>query len=161
MKKIFSVIFVSTILFFGLNVFLVSAHQSRTGLAAQMMGKRTFETMERMEEQMMGTQNHERMEELMDKLLVGDLSAAEEQEMIKFMQDVKMGPGAANMMMRTTASQMMEGRDNFGYGGMMGWGMMGGSGSLYWLSLLTVIVWLVVGVLLATWLFQKLTKKDS
>ena len=110
----------------------------------QMVGN-SHEAMNTMMTQMMGEQGEERMHIVMGKRLSGcDTSAQPPQSGVGFMPMMWMMGGGGNSMM--------------GYGGwgnmMTGWG---GFGAL--LFNLSLIVWLIVGILAAVWLFRQINKK--
>lgn len=146
---------------------------SRYQIMRRMMGTSTLELMEQVEEQMMGKEGHERMESLMDKLIAGNLSAEEQKEIIDFMRDVNVGPGAGSMMMRMMMPVMVQnlglisgaaggeipvlgfGAMMAGFPGMMGYGL-GIFPWVFWIT--TLLVWTALVLLIAVlirWLSGK------
>ena len=104
----------------------------------------TLDLMEHMSEEMMGKDAHIRMEELMTKLIAGDLSHEEQDEMVSIMQDADMGSGAMIMMMQMMGPQMMNDSAALGGGGMMG-GSFGAGGTPhagYWITM--SLMWAVL-----------------
>tara|TARA_B100000745_G_scaffold264838_1_gene189678 strand:- start:3356 stop:3871 length:516 start_codon:yes stop_codon:yes gene_type:complete len=108
------------------------------------------------------TRTHERMEVLMKKMMTnGTLSADEADEMINMMNEGS--GGMMNMMgmpmMQGMSGGMMSGTDqsnstSFGYmnNGMGGFGM-----GMMLLSMLSLVTWLVVGLLLVVFLFKRVS----
>ena len=110
----------------------------------QMVGN-SHEAMNTMMTQMMGEQGEKQMHIVMGKRLSGcDTQAQLSQNGVGFMPMMWMMGGGGNSMT--------------GYGGwgnmMTGWG---GFGAL--LFNLSLIVWLIVGILAAVWLFRQINKK--
>ena len=110
----------------------------------QMTGT-SHEAMNTMMTQMMGEQGEEQMHIVMGKRLSGcDNQAQLPQNGVGFMPMMWMMGGGGNPMM--------------GYGGwgnvMNGWGNFGGL-----LFNLSLIVWLIVGILAGIWLFKQISKK--
>ena len=101
---------------------------------------------------------HEEMEDLMEKMMTGELSEQEANRMVEFMDEY---PGPMGMMMNRYG--MMGGYGNQQQSwGMMDWGSGGfstGVGAWVWFMFLLMVVWLVVGVLAAAWLFKQIQKK--
>lgn len=147
--RYFREIFLASVLF-SLSAVLVLAHgvedkSPRETLMRQMMGDKTVEAMEQMEESMMGAENHERMEGLADKMFAGTISSAEQEEMIGLMRDVSAGPGAMNMMTRMMVPQMMQNSRILNYG-MMGYGLSG-LGWVFWVTVILVWMTLVLAII--------------
>lgn len=146
--RYFQKTFLASVLFF-LPAVLVLAHgvedkNPRETLMRQMMGDKTVDAMEQMEESMMGAENHERTEALMDKMFAGNLALTEQEEMIGLMRDSMVGPGAMNMMTRMMMPQMMAG---YRYG-------FGGFGSIFWVTI--ILIWAVlVLAIVALWRWIK------
>lgn len=108
----------------------------------QMMGT-SHETMNNMMTQMMGEQGEEQMHVAMGKRLSGcDASAAFPSQGIGFMPMIQMMMGGGNSMMG-------------GWGQNLPW--WGGVGS--WFISLLWLVWLIVGILAAIWLWKQINKK--
>ena len=108
----------------------------------------TLDLMEHMSEEMMGRDAHIRMEELMAKLIAGDLSQEEQDEMVSIMQDADMGSGAMLMMMQMMGPQMMNDTAALGGSGMMG-GSFGVGGAPYishWITMLLTWTLLILGI---------------
>lgn len=110
----------------------------------QMTGT-SHEAMNTMMIQMMGEQGEKQMHVVMGKRLSGCNANAEiPQNGTSFMPMMWMMGGGQPSAFNQTGSPMM-------------WNWWGGFGSL--LFQLTIIVWLIVGVLAAVWLFRQINKK--
>lgn len=110
----------------------------------QMTGA-SHEAMNTMMIQMMGEQGEEQMHVVMGKRLSGCNANAEiPQNETSFMPMMWMMRGGGQSSFNQTGNLMM-------------WNWWGGLGS--WLFQLAVIVWLIVGVLAAVWLFRQINKK--
>jgi hypothetical protein len=147
MKTIFTVIISLTLLIpMGGVAF---AHTSEADATGVLQEGDTLDLIGHMSEEMMGEEAHMRMEELMTKLITGDLSSEEQEEMIAIMQDAEMGSGAMMMMMQMMGPQT-GGAVAFGTGGMMGTGgSMEFGGTLYftyWITILLVWAVLILGI---------------
>lgn len=103
---------------------------------------------------------HEEMENLMVKMMTGELTETEANKMVEIMNQY---PGPMGMMMNRMVGGMMGNNfSNIGGSGMMGWGygVAGGWTNIwFWLVLFSVIIWLIVGVLAAIWLWKKIQEK--
>lgn len=128
------------------------AHTGEVGSTEVSQEGDTQDLMEHMSEEMMGTDAHIRMEELMTKLIAGDLSEEEQDEMISIMQDADMSSGAMMTMMQMMGPQMINGSVALGSNGMMS-GSFGVSGSpyvSYWITMFLIWVLLILGIV-ALW----------
>lgn len=118
------------------------------------------EMMRYMEDSVLGEELHEEMEGLMVKMMDGTMNETEARRMAELMQSY---PGPYGMMMSrlgwSGGGGMMRGGD-FGRGGMP-WTNMMNFGGGFWGGAMSLasIVWLIVGILAAVWLWQQITKK--
>lgn len=107
--------------------------------------------MRHIEDQTLGGELHEEMEALMEKLMTGELTKQEAGRVAELMIQY---PGPQSMMM----NRMMSGNGlmgGFGFGMMpFGWG-----GAWIGALWLLYLVWLVVGLLAAAWLYKSILKK--
>ncbi|HBV33352.1 TPA: hypothetical protein DIC39_01675 [Patescibacteria group bacterium] len=127
---------------------------------AYMMGgynsnNQSWGMMQTVEGQALGGEVQVEMEKLMVKMMAGNLSDQESARLVELMNAY---PAPYSMMM----NRAMLG--NYGSGGqMMGYGMMGGwYGGWNWLAalgFLNLLIWLIVGIFLAIWLWQKIKTK--
>jgi Flp pilus assembly protein TadB len=103
---------------------------------------------------------HEEMENLMVKMMTGKLTETEANRMVELMNQY---PGPMGMMMgRLGMGQGMWGRNwPQNMMSMMNWGSGFNffTGAWVWLVFLSVIVWLIVGILAAVWLWKKIQEK--
>jgi len=104
---------------------------------------------------------HEEMEDLMAKMMQGKLTETEANRMVEIMNQY---PGPMGMMMtRLGMNQNMRGGNlPQNMMNMMNWGF-GFSVWIsvwFWLVFLCVIIWLVVGVLAAIWLWKQIQNKQ-
>lgn len=70
------------------------------------MGKETLDSSQDIEDGLMSG-NATRMRQLMAKMISGELTAENQQEMLKLMQDPKIAAGSAMMMSNMMSSKMM------------------------------------------------------
>lgn len=129
--------------------------------SADMMGgydlnNQTWGMMQVVGGQALGSEVQAEMENLMVKMMAGNLSDQESTRLVQLMNE---NPAPYSMMM----NRMMAGNYSRGEG-MMGYGMMGGwYGGWNWLlvlGFLNLLSWLIVGVLLAVWLWQRISKRS-
>lgn len=100
---------------------------------------------------------HEEMENLMVKMMTGELTETEANRIVEVMNQY---PGPMGMMMGRLG--MMQGVwGGSSSGGMMNWGSGFSiwAGAWMWLIFLSVIIWLIVGILAALWLWKQIQKK--
>lgn len=105
------------------------------------------------EDQALGDELHEEMEDLMVKMMSGTLTEEEAERLTELMQEY---PAPHAMMMNRFG--MMD--DAYGASGWMGHhGSFGHAGSSAWavLVLLPWLVWVIVGVLAAVWLWKQIS----
>jgi hypothetical protein len=129
-------------------------------LAMAHMGPVNFDSgdvplmMRYVEDRVLGEELHEEMENLMLKMMLGQLTQSEADQLSDLMVQY---PGPHGMMMyRLGASNWQQA----GWG-MMPWTVMGGFGlwNLWgWVSGLGMLVWLSVGVLLVVLLWKQINK---
>ena len=117
-----------------------------------------FGMMRSLEDQALGGELHEEMEGLMVKMMSGALSVAEANRMVELMDEY---PGPQAMMMgRMMGMQYENNQIEQSRGATMMPGYGAGLSELWlWLFALVYAVWLVVGVLAAVWLWQRIIKK--
>lgn len=98
----------------------------------------------------------EEIEEVMLKMMNGEeLTESQWQEMQEFMEGHHGSFAPFNQMMWNTGGYMNQDMAPF-RGGMM-WGNYGTF--MMWIISLSILIWLLVGILLATYLIKKLNKK--
>lgn len=128
-------------------------------LAMAHMGAVNFDSadvplmMRYVEDRVMGEELHEEMESLMLKMMSGQLTQAEADELADLMRQY---PGPQGMMMYRLGAGSWQ---QSGWG--MPWTMMGGFGlwnSWGWVAGLGMVLWLAVGALLVALLWKQINK---
>ena len=120
-------------------------------------GSAQYDMMQSIEGQaLQNDQLHEEMEGLMDKMMSGNLTNEESGRLAQFMNQY---PGPMSMMMNRVG--MMNGNWSGSQNMMNGWGLTGvTTGTFFvWLSIVTLMVWLIVGVLAIILIWKKMGKK--
>lgn len=151
-------IFTSGFLALALPVFVL-AHGSIMDFDSSFTGPEMMRYIE--DRALPSDQLHEEVENLMVKMMAGSLTETEANRMVEIMNQY---PGPMGMMMGRLG--MMEGGWGGSFGGknnnsMMNWGYGFNvlAGAWLWLIFLSLIVWLIVGILAAIWLWKKIQEK--
>lgn len=135
------------LMFLFMAPFLVSAHGGGgDNLDTQ------YRMMEQIEERSLGGDMHTEMEELMEQMIAGTLSDEGVERMVEIMQE---NPGPHGMMMNrmNMMNDSYGSMSNIGYGHMFGYG----GNFMGWIWWLTIIVWLIAGVLV----INRFKRKDN
>jgi len=149
----------------GIILFIVASALPVAGgahMAPAYDNQTRYGMMQDIEERSMNATVHEEMEGLMEKMMEGNMTAAEQDRLVQLMNQYP--AGYSTMLDRMTGSGYAGGYcEMMGGGfwqGMPYYGMMGGIMLLAMaIGGLFLLVWLIVGILAIVWLFTMISKR--